>query len=319
MGIGKVSRARPLPVLAAAMFVACDVIAAPGDELRPSPRVVGPRGGAIALERPERVTIQGYDGNAMEPFLTRDGQYLLFNNLNRSPENTNLHYAERVDDVTFRYQGEIEGVNTPDLEGVPTMDRYGNLYFVSPRTYILTLSTIHRGVFSHGRVSGVELVPGISGMQAGIVNFEVEVSPDGDTLYFVDGLITGKSAPETADLVVAVRRGAAFERLGSSDALMRNVNTSALEYAPCVSADGLTLFFTRAFLGKWPTTAILVARRNSVSASFGQPIVVRGIDGFVEAPTLSPDERSLYYHRQDGSRFVIDRLVLPQTIAYRPE
>ena len=28
---------------------------------------------------PQRVTIRGYNGDAMEPFLTRDGRYLFFN------------------------------------------------------------------------------------------------------------------------------------------------------------------------------------------------------------------------------------------------
>src|ERR671926_14237 len=31
---------------------------------------------------PQRVTIRGYDGEAMEPFITRDGRYLFFNNRN---------------------------------------------------------------------------------------------------------------------------------------------------------------------------------------------------------------------------------------------
>src|SRR5271165_5762887 len=56
---------------------------------------------------PQRVTIRGYDGHSMEPFLTRDGRYLMFNNLNDPKENTNLHYAERKDDLTFEYKGEI--------------------------------------------------------------------------------------------------------------------------------------------------------------------------------------------------------------------
>jgi hypothetical protein len=29
---------------------------------------------------PQRVTIRGYDGDAMEPFLTRDSKYLFLNN-----------------------------------------------------------------------------------------------------------------------------------------------------------------------------------------------------------------------------------------------
>ena len=69
--------------------------------------------------------IDGYNGDAMEPFLTRDGKFLFFNNLNESGVNTNLHWAERVDDLHFKYRGEIEGVNTAALEGVASMDRFG--------------------------------------------------------------------------------------------------------------------------------------------------------------------------------------------------
>jgi hypothetical protein len=58
---------------------------------------------------PERVTIEGYDDDAMEPFLTRDGAYLLFNNRNDPSVDTNLHWARRMDDLTFAYMGEISG------------------------------------------------------------------------------------------------------------------------------------------------------------------------------------------------------------------
>jgi hypothetical protein len=34
---------------------------------------------------------------------------------------------------------------------------------------------------------------------------------------------------------------------------------------------------------------------------------VTAIDGFVEAPTLSPDGRALYYHRLEADRFTIWR------------
>jgi hypothetical protein len=39
-----------------------------------------------AFHKPEDVAINGYQGDAMEPFLTRDGRYLLFNNRNESSE-----------------------------------------------------------------------------------------------------------------------------------------------------------------------------------------------------------------------------------------
>jgi len=57
----------------------------------------------------------------MEPFLARDGKYLFFNNLNEPSVNTNLYWAEPVDDLTFQLKGEIGGVNTPALEGVASI------------------------------------------------------------------------------------------------------------------------------------------------------------------------------------------------------
>ncbi len=98
----------------------------------------------------------------MEPFITKDGRYLLFNNRNDPKIDTKLLFAERVDDLTFDYRGELEGANTSALEGVPSVDRHGNLFFVSTRSYAETLSTIYRGRFGQGRVSGIELVAGIS-------------------------------------------------------------------------------------------------------------------------------------------------------------
>jgi hypothetical protein len=77
---------------------------------------------------PRRVSIRGYSGDAMEPFLSRDGKYLFFNNLNDPHTNTNVYRAERIDDLTFQFKGEIGGVNTSSLEGVPSMDRHSRFY-----------------------------------------------------------------------------------------------------------------------------------------------------------------------------------------------
>jgi hypothetical protein len=66
----------------------------------------------------------------MEPSISRDGQYLFFNNSNDPSVNTNLHWAERIDDLTFQYRGEIAGVNTTSLEGVASMDR-NNVFTLS--------------------------------------------------------------------------------------------------------------------------------------------------------------------------------------------
>jgi hypothetical protein len=254
---------------------------------------------------PERIKIRGYSDHAMEPFITRDGRYLFFNNSNDPSVNTNLHYAERINDLTFDYKGEVAGVNTQALEGVPTMDKSGAFYFVSTRSYRETLSTIYQGRFSGGAVTGVKIVEGISEKALGRVNFDVEVSLDGRTLYFVDGVFSGKPVPDKADIAIAVRGDSGFRRLPGSAELLKNVNTEALEYAACVSPDNLELFFTQ--VGK-NGPAIYRSTRKSVTQPFGRAARVAAIKGFVEAPALSPDGLSLYYHMKDGERFVIYRV-----------
>ncbi len=245
----------------------------------------------------------------MEPFVTKDGRYLLFNNRNDPRIDTKLHWAERIDDLTFDYRGEIRGVNTTALEGVPSLDRLGNLYFVSTRSYTETLSTLYRGRFDRGQVSDVQLVVGVSRRKLGIVTFDAEVSADGATLFLVDGRFTGGHAPETADIDIAVREGAAFRRLSSGREVLKNVNTDELEYAPAVSSDLLELFFTRLDRsGRSARLMILRAARQSPDAPFGQPEWIPSITGFVEAATLSNDGRSLYYHKLEGRRYVIFRV-----------
>lgn len=262
-----------------------------------------------AFGAPQRVTIRGYDQDAMEPFVTKDGRYLLFNNSNHPRVDTNLHFAERIDDLTFAYRGEIDGVNSRDLDGVPSVDRLGNLYFVSTRSYAQTLSTVHRARFERGQAIGVELVAGVSERKPGMVTFDAEISADGDTLFFADGRFAGGHVPESADIAVATRDGARFVRSPQSRELLKHVNTAMLEYAPAISSDLLELFFTRLDRsGARPRAMILRAARDSVAAPFGPPQRVAAITGFVEAPALSGDGRALYFHRIEGVRFVIFRV-----------
>ena len=168
-----------------------------------------------AFGAPVPVRILGYheatqseDGpvrDVMEPFLTRDGKYLFFNNSNDPSVDTNLHWAQRIDDVTFAYMGEVPGVNTTQLEGTPSVDSEGTLYFVSPRSYGRSLSTVYRARWQ-GSVAEIDLVPGVSERVPGIVNFDVEVSADGNELIFVAGEFhRGDSLPRTADLLHAYR------------------------------------------------------------------------------------------------------------------
>lgn len=259
---------------------------------------------------PEAVTITGYDADAMEPFYVRDGQWLLFNDSNAPGVNTNLHYAEPVDALTFTYRGEIAGVNSAELDGVASVDDAGALYFVTLRSYGTDLSTLYRGTFADGSVTSVERVEGISRMSPGWVNFDAEISPDGQTLYFVDGRFeAGSPAPVEADLVIARASSSGFEIDPESDALLAAVNTDQLEYAPALTRDGLELYFTRLDPDATPlVTELFVTVRSTVTDAFCEAVRIDAAEGFVEGATLAPGEDAIYYHGLEGDRFVLRRL-----------
>jgi hypothetical protein len=265
---------------------------------------------------PQPVTIEGYSQDAMEPFVSPDGNYLFFNNSNSAPT-TNLYYATPTDEtgLNFQFQGEIGGVNVPGaLTAVPSMDINNVFYFISNRSYAQTFSTIYSGTFSNGSLSNVALVPGISKDKIGDVNFDQCISPDGGTLYFVDGVFNGGSVPQKASIAIAKRQGDQFVRLKDSAEIMRKINTHDLNYAPDVSKSGLEFFFTRIPIQgsqPKPPPVIYTATRSKVTKPFGPPRKIEAITGFAEAPALSPDEKSLYFHLQVNGTFVIYRLTRP--------
>jgi hypothetical protein len=243
----------------------------------------------------------------MEPFVSRDGRFLLFNNSNDPGLDTDLLYARRGDDALhWTYAGPIAGANTTALEGTPTMDRDNRLFFVSTRSYAKTACTIHSAQFADGTASGVELVDSICRHEPGIVNFDVDIDASGTVLTFVDSHFGRNGQPKDAVLVMAHRDGMHFVRDADSARVLAAVNSDALQYAPCLSADHLTLWFTRvASLGGPESPQIWRARRSIESVPFGAAERFEGLGDFVEAPALSPDEKLLYFHRRVGNGFRI--------------
>lgn len=261
----------------------------------------------ISFGPAQAVSVIGYEGNLMEPFLSRDGSILFFNNLNSLPENTNLHWALKIDDTSFDYQGELEGVNTEDLEGVATLDNANNLFFVYTGEYETSLATIFKGRFSDGTVTGKEVVENLSLNQPGWVNFDVEVSANGNSLYVVDGRYDENGGPYEANIFLAIRNGTSFQRATNSAEILQNINTEHLEYAAAISSDELELYFTRILVpyGPDPDSQILIAKRSSTSEPFGEPQRISELSGFVEAPTLTPDNSAFYYHKKVSGKYVL--------------
>src|ERR1700735_3418872 len=170
---------------------------------------------------PQPVTIEGYSQEAMEPFVSPDGNYLFFNSSN-SASPTNLYYATRIDDVTFQFVGEVGGINTEGpLNAVGSMDDNDTFYFVSNRNYVSpTFSTIYSCSFSNGNCSSIAAVPGISKKKLFDINFDACISPARNTLYFDDGVYSSKLQLQRASIAIARGRGDHFKRLNDSATIM---------------------------------------------------------------------------------------------------
>jgi hypothetical protein len=218
-----------------------------------------------------------------------------------------LRYAQAAGDQTFAYAGELrgEGVNDPEsFSGAPTMDAADNVYFISPRSYFQTLSTVYGGQFHEGEVSGVHLVAGVSAPMLGKVDFDVGASPDGSALYVSEGQFGEGGVPSSARIAIFERQGSSFVPDPLSESLLRSVNEVAtLDYAADLSYDELELFFTAASPAIGQAPAIYRATRATQSAPFGNVQRIGAISGFAEAPSVSADGTTLYYHEQAGAEF----------------
>lgn len=255
------------------------------------------------FQEPHIVEISGYDGNAMEPFISPDGKTLYFNNENDASVNTELFEAERTGKNSFRFKGPVAGVNSDKLEAVASVDNDGNLYFTSLRSYEDDLKSLYRRG-ADGTVSalGGDITP----KRKGSIDMDASISPDGKTLYISRAKFGFLNpVPKRSDLLFATRDAKGdFNVDANSAAMLAAVNTGALEYAPAVSANGLELYFTRA---DEQGPRIMVATRADTASAFGTPARLSALTGFVEAPSVAPDGHEMFFHRKEGPRFLIYR------------
>ncbi|MGB0498303.1 MAG: hypothetical protein ACPGID_08180 [Rubricella sp.] len=275
--------------------------------------------GAVAdpsdFHTPVTVGIEGYSGHAMEPFLSRDGRWLFFNTRNQPQDQTDLHLAERIDDTLYRYLGPLDGANSDALDGVPSMDASGTFFFVSPRAYDTSRNTLWQGRFAAGEVTDIRELEGDFSRREPIwLNIDAEISADGQTLYYVESrwrLLRGGIA--SANLLLARRMpDGSFARVPSVEDPFTAINSDLLEFAPAITEDELTLYFTRvdeAALreGVDRGFGIFVATRHSTAEPFGHPRRIAAITGYVEAPTIAPGDCAILFHKRIDGTFVIQR------------
>lgn len=254
------------------------------------------------------VNIKGYSDHAMEPSISRDGQYLFWNSLNDAVD-TSIYYAKRLDDLNFQFIGKVGGVNgnPPHLDAVASMDINNNFYWVSTRNYPNVFENYQHGKFNNGTVTEIEPVEGDFYIrQSGWIIMDAEVSPDGKLLFYANAKFTGGALPVESDIGVAHKIDGKFIKDQNSEILLKNINTkNYLEYAPSFSANGMEIFFTRITENG---SHIYLASRNSLNEPFGKPEPLDIKGDFPEAPSLTLDEKTLYYHKKDGQYYKIYKM-----------
>ena len=254
-----------------------------------------------------KVTVSGLTFDAMEPFVSLDGNTLFFNSLN-SGGNTNLYYATKVDDSTFNFVGLVGGVydsSLDHLDGVPSVDSLNNFFWVSLRNF----PNLHRGNYLLGNVSNITRTYGDFNIASpGWIIMDAAINYQGNLLYYCNAYF-GPTFTECPGVPCVARLGVAqkvndsiFNKLINTDAIFSNVNdTNYIVYAPQVTKDGLELYYTR-ILKTTINSEICVSVRNSVSDIFSFPMIIHSNFGyFPEAASPTIDKQKIYYHQKDSS------------------
>ena len=256
------------------------------------------------------VTIIGLPYDAMEPFISADGQYLFFNNKNDGI-NTKLFYASKVNDSTFNFLGELAGTNQiipPHLDAVPDMDINGTFYWTSTRNYPTELNNLFQGTFNLGAVNNIKRVKGDFNMNIpGWLTMDHGISLDGQLLYFNNARFDENNCQGPCETIMGIAQKVdlnTFNTISDSDLILQNINDSNyIYYAPCISGDHLEFYYTRYKKGNITTNTIFeicVALRNNSEDAFSVPKVLfsESIVNLIEAPSLTTDKEIMYYHKK---------------------
>jgi hypothetical protein len=248
--------------------------------------------------------------DAMEPFISPDGNYLFFNNLNDGV-NTKLYYATKTTDSTFNYVGELNGANqitTPYLDAVADMDSLNNFYWTSTRDYPVELDNLFHGTFNTGNITSIGRVRGnFNKSSPGWLVMDHGISYDGQLLYYNNARFDNNNCqgPCETEIGIALKvNDSTFNQIPNSNFILQNVNdTNFIYYAPCISSDNLELYYTRYPKDTITLTTlfeICVAVRSSPIDTFSIPIVLFSelISDMIEAPTLTADKQIIYYHKK---------------------
>ncbi len=265
----------------------------------------------------ERITILNYSNDVMEIGISPDGEFLLFND-NKKPDK-DMHWSRRIDDRTYKYQGKVQNTVSKKVDGTPSFDGKGNIYFTTLNSYPNSFNTIFIAKFQDGvaldplPVKGNIYVTNKNRPHKFWVTLDPDISDDGNLLFYSEGQFHPPlEFPYPYNVRGAKKVNGVFVKMG--DRIFKNINTDNLEYAPAISSDGLEIFFTRVgkINGRLKMVGIFTAKRNTTNEPFEKPEKIMAITGAAEAPVLSGDETMIYYHRMDQGVFKAYRITRRQ-------
>jgi hypothetical protein len=250
--------------------------------------------------------------DAMEPFISPDGNYLFFNSLNNGTTTT-LYYATKVNDSTFTFAGRLTGANLlspPHLDAVASLDSANRFFWVTTRNYGATYNNLFHGVFTGssaidtGRVYGSLYIT-----SPGWIIMDAAINYNGGLIYYANAYFNSCAGgiPCISQLGIAQKvNDSTYNKIATSAQQLFYVNdTGYLVYAENVTKDGLELYYTRIKKGSFQTE-LCVAVRGAVTDTFSLPSVIYTNPAYIiEAPTLTTDKTRLYYHKKVASNFKI--------------
>jgi hypothetical protein len=274
----------------------------------------------------KEVEILSLSFDAMEPFISPDGNTLFFNSLN-SGGNTNLYYATKINDSCFQFIGQVNGTldtSSNHLDAVASMDSLNNFFWISIREYPTIIENLHKGNYSSGHVTNIQRVYGdfyinLFQYPFGWIVMDACVSHSGEELYYCNAFFDfqNNSIPLKAQLGIAEKTNdSTFSKLAISDSILQNINdTNYLVYAPQLSKNGLELYYTRLLKNTFNTEICVAVRANKNDIFSSGFIIHSDLGYFPEAATLSSDDSILYYHQKKGANYEIFMRFIDRTNA----
>ena len=260
----------------------------------------------------QQVTITGYSGKVLRPFISKDDKYLFFIN------NDNILYAEKIDDITFKFMGEVSGVKDNSYDISPALDLHNNFYFVSYRSLDSTHNaTIFSGIFDNGTVTNIHKINGtIISPILRHINLDLSISGSGEILFVTNVMFEEDYVHYTTNIKFALNNKGDFDIPENMDEILSNINIpDNNESWAEISANGLELFYTQYKNMAGENLKLLYAKREQADLPFSEPIPITAPfknDTVIvlQSPTISGDGKRLYYFKMNlhiSSIFMISR------------